>query len=76
MAVWLALDGIDAPAGWSLDPTTGGVTFTSAPTVGVAITASFSFDVPVRFDTDHMDLSLQTYDRGVWPQIPIVEIRP
>lgn len=72
----LALDGLATGSGWSLDPTTGVVTLSTAPAVGVAISASFSFDVPVRFDTDHMDLSLQTYDRGVWPQIPIVEIRP
>lgn len=40
-------------SGWSLDITTGIVTFTSPPTGN--ITASFDFDVPVRFEQDKFD---------------------
>ncbi len=65
-----------APAGgWTVDPTTGLVTFAVAPSAGVAVTASFEFDVPARFDTDHMDITVETYDLARWAQIPVVEIR-
>lgn len=68
-------DGVALTSGWSVDPLTGTVSFLTAPAPGAILTASFDFDVPVRFDTDQMDLSLDTYDHGSWPQIPIVEIR-
>ncbi len=46
--------------GFEVDVTTGIVTFTDAPDVGVTVTAGFEFDVPVRFDTDRIaDLCLQ-----------------
>jgi hypothetical protein len=31
--------------------------------------------VPVRFDTDHMAVIIETYRLHAWQQIPIVEIR-
>jgi uncharacterized protein (TIGR02217 family) len=37
----------------------------------VAVTAGFNFDVPVRFDTDH----LSALAAGAIPKIPLVEIR-
>jgi uncharacterized protein (TIGR02217 family) len=33
------------------------------------------FDVPVRFDTDHMAVTIETYQLHNWQQIPIVELR-
>jgi uncharacterized protein (TIGR02217 family) len=68
-------DGVEASTGWSVDDATGLVTFTSAPAVDVAVTADFEFDVPARFDTDQMDISIETYDLARWSEIPIVEIR-
>jgi uncharacterized protein (TIGR02217 family) len=47
----------------------------NAPTLGVEITADFEFDVPVRFDTDHMAVTIETYQLHNWQQIPIVELR-
>ena len=61
--------------GWSLDHATGLVSFGSAPAEGVAVTATFEFDVPVRFDTDTMDVSIETFEMGQWSQIPLVELR-
>jgi uncharacterized protein (TIGR02217 family) len=61
--------------GWSVDTTTGLVTFSTAPTLGVEISAGFEFDVPVRFDTDHMAVTVETYRLHAWQQIPIVELR-
>ena len=69
------LDGEEQLAGWSVDTTTGLVTFGTAPAPGVEVTADFAFDVPVRFDTDHMVVTIETYQLHNWQQIPIVELR-
>jgi uncharacterized protein (TIGR02217 family) len=42
----------------------------------VQVTADFEFDVPARFDSDQMDITIETYQLGSWGQIIIVEIRP
>ncbi len=33
------------------------------------------FDVPARFDTDDIEVSLRTYHSGEWADIPIIEVR-
>ncbi|MEO0810461.1 MAG: DUF2460 domain-containing protein [Pseudomonadota bacterium] len=53
----------------------GLITFTSAPASGVQVAADFEFDVPVRFDSDQMDITIETYQLGSWGQIPVLEIR-
>ena len=69
------LDGTLQAAGWSVDTTTGLVTFSTAPALGIEVTADFEFDVSVRFDTDHMAVTVETYKLHTWQQIPIVELR-
>jgi uncharacterized protein (TIGR02217 family) len=69
------LNGIEQGSGWSVDTTTGLVTFGLPPAAGVEVTADFAFDVPVRFDTDHMAVTIETYQLHNWQQIPIVELR-
>jgi len=73
--VRVALDGTEQPSGWSVDTTTGVVTFSAAPAEGVAITAGFAFDVPVRFDTDALDVTLDLERLGSIASIPLLEIR-
>jgi uncharacterized protein (TIGR02217 family) len=75
--VRIALDGVElAPEdGWSLDAATGIVTFAAAPEAGVAITAGFEFDVPVRFDSDRLEVTLDLERLGSIASIPLVEIR-
>jgi uncharacterized protein (TIGR02217 family) len=73
--VKMYLNGASATHGVSVNTSTGVVTFTSAPGSGVIVTADFEFDVPVRFDTDQMDLTIETYNLGTWGQVPILEIR-
>jgi uncharacterized protein (TIGR02217 family) len=73
--VKLYRDGVEAISGWSVDTTTGLVAFATAPDVDVQLTADFAFDVPVRFDSDQMDVTIETYQLGTWGQIPVVEIR-
>jgi uncharacterized protein (TIGR02217 family) len=74
-SVRLALNGVEQMSGWSVDATTGSVTFAAAPGAGVAITAGFEFDVPVRFDTDTLDVTLDIERLGSITSIPLVEIR-
>jgi uncharacterized protein (TIGR02217 family) len=61
--------------GWAVDVTTGVVTFETAPEADVVITAGFQFDVPVRFDTDTLEVNLTSFAAGEIPSIPLVEIR-
>ena len=76
--VRMALDGVEQTSGFALDEKTGLITFQagSIPASGVVVSAGFSFDVPVRFDTDRLDISLSHFEAGEIPQVPIVEIRP
>jgi uncharacterized protein (TIGR02217 family) len=59
----------------TIDYKTGIVTFTTPPKEGAIITASFEFDVPVRFDTDRLSSSLDSYGVYSWLDIPLIEVR-
>jgi uncharacterized protein (TIGR02217 family) len=59
----------------SIRSRSGLVTFGTAPALGIEVTADFEFDVPVRFDTDHMAVTIESYRLHNWQQIPIVELR-
>jgi uncharacterized protein (TIGR02217 family) len=69
------LDGVEQASGWSVVMTTGLVTFGTPLALGVEVTADFEFDVPARFDTDHMAVTIESYRLHAWQQIPIVELR-
>lgn len=60
---------------WTVDTTTGIITFAAAPANGASITAGFEFDVPVRFDTDMLEINLSAFDAGEVPDVPVVEIK-
>jgi uncharacterized protein (TIGR02217 family) len=53
----------------------GVLTFLSPPAVGERVTAGFEFDVPVRFDTDRIQVSVASFQAGEVPQVPVVEVR-
>ena len=72
--VLVARGGVEAVSGWSVNATTGVITFAAAPGAGVLVTAGFEFDVPVRFDTDAIEVDLSAFEAGDIPKIPIVEI--
>lgn len=61
--------------GFEVDVTLGTLTFTDPPDVGVQVTAGFEFDVPVRFDTDRLVLSMASFQAGEVPSVPVVEVR-
>lgn len=60
---------------YTLNCATGIVSFTAAPGVEEIVSADGEFDVPVRFDTDRLIASLDTYGSYSWGEIPLVEIR-
>lgn len=73
-SVRMALAGVETGA-FTVDAATGLVTFAAPPGEGVAITAGFLFDVPVRFDTDRLEVNLTSFAAGDIPSIPLIEIR-
>lgn len=73
-SVRVAVAGVERTSGWSVSTSTGVVTFAVPPASGAAITAGFLFDVPVRFDTDRLDVELTSFDGAEAPSIPLVEI--
>ncbi len=73
--VALALNGVTQITGWTINTTTGAVSFAAAPAPGVMITAGFEFDVPVRFDTDTLDVTLDFERLGSITSIPLIEVR-
>lgn len=63
-------------ATWSMDWTTGLVTFTPPPAASAPIACLYAeFDVPVRFDDDSMQAQSTNYQVGQWDRIMLVEIR-
>ncbi len=64
-------EGID----YEIDVTSGLVTFAHPPDPAMQITAGFEFDVPVRFDTDHIQTSIASFQAGDVPNVPIIEVR-
>ena len=60
---------------FTVDYATGIVSFASPPAVGAQVTAGYEFDVPVRFDTDRIQVSVASFQAGEVPQVPVVEVR-
>jgi uncharacterized protein (TIGR02217 family) len=73
----VAVDGAEVSEGtdFSVDYGTGRLVFTSPPAAGLAVTAGFEFDVPVRFDTSSIQTSVASFQAGEIPTIPIIEVR-
>ena len=73
--VTVSLNGVAQGSGWSVNTTTGIITFAVAPANGAVIRAGFEFDVPVRFDTDELPVTLDIERTGSIPSIPLIEVR-
>ncbi|HET7848735.1 MAG TPA: DUF2460 domain-containing protein [Pseudolabrys sp.] len=69
---------VDEGAAFTSDATTGIITFLPGhvPASGETVTAGFLFDVPVRFDTDYLEVDLSAFAAGAIPKIPLIEINP
>ena len=61
---------------FSFDDETGAVVFAgdAVPAAGQAVTAGYEFDVPVRFDTDRIEIGLHSFKAGQIPSIPLTEV--
>lgn len=74
--VRVAVDGLERPQGtFAVDHATGMVTLSEAPVSGSVVTAGFQFDTPVRFDTDRLELTLESFDAGRMAAAPLIEVR-
>lgn len=60
---------------FSVDTALGQIIFNVPPGDGATITAGFEFDVPVRFDTDRIAVSVASFHAGDMPQVPVIEVR-
>lgn len=73
----IALDGSPTASGWSVNLTTGVVTFDTAPALGVVVTGGCEFDVEVRFG-DAVDqvlaINADSFGSGSVPTLPLVEV--
>ena len=65
------IDGVD----YNVETGAGLVRFFEAPEPDASVTAGFEFDVPVRFDADSIQVSVESFKAGVIPDVPIVEVR-
>ncbi len=59
-------------SGFTVDTTTGLVSFAAAPSG--AVTAGYQFDCAVRFDSDALSVNLASFQAGEVPSIPLTEI--
>ncbi len=66
---------LQSGASYAINTVNGRVTFVTAPSSGVSVSADFEFDVPVRFDTDRLAATIDSYGSHSWHEIPLVEIR-
>jgi uncharacterized protein (TIGR02217 family) len=73
-SVRVAIGGVETSA-FQADATTGLVTFEIAPAEGAVVTAGFEFDTPVRFDSDRIEVALESFDAGRMAALPLIEIR-
>jgi uncharacterized protein (TIGR02217 family) len=70
----VAVAGVEQRSGWQLQEL-GWIAFDTPPAAGAAVTAGFLFDVPVRFATDRIDVSVAAWRAGELPSAPLVEVR-
>ncbi len=71
--VIIAVDGV-LNSNYTVDYTTGLVTFAVAPGDTLEVTAGYEYDVPCRFDTNDLNVNLEMYQHGS-TDVPLVELR-
>lgn len=75
-SVAVEVDGVPLDGGFAVDHATGIVTLAVPPVNGAPVRAGFRFDVPVRFDTDRIEVDLEAFRAGRIPSIPLIEVKP
>lgn len=69
------IEGVEATSGWTVDSTSGLITFSTPPFDGAEVTWTGEFDLPVRFDTDQIEYEVRTKNVIEFPNLPIVELK-
>ena len=72
-SVRVAVGGVETSAFTVADG--GWVVLDTVPATGLAVTAGFVFDVPVRFAEDSLTVNRTTFLAGVASSVPLIEIR-
>ena len=75
-SVEVGINGAQQSTGWSVDTTTGVITFTVPPTKGHVVTSGFAFDVPAGFGEEVDEgllISLNDFEDEEIPSVPIYE---
>lgn len=73
-SVTVALNGV-ATDGFEVDWATGLVKLGEVPDAGVAVSAGYVFDTPVRFDADRIEVTLESFGAGRMVAMPLIEVR-
>lgn len=73
--VGLSADELSETVHYTVDTARGEVFFFDPPGSDAVVQAGFEFDVPVRFDTDFIQVSVETFRAGEVPDVPVIEVR-
>jgi len=60
---------------YTVNALTGVITFVVPPPMGESVGVICEFDVAVRFDVDQCNVTLETFQAGAVPNLPVVEVR-
>jgi uncharacterized protein (TIGR02217 family) len=60
---------------YSVNYDTGIITFTVAPPATTVINVTCEFDVPVRFDIDELNITLEDFELETISNIPLIEVK-
>jgi uncharacterized protein (TIGR02217 family) len=72
--VRMFVNGTEALSGWTVNTTTGIVTFSVAPTAGHTVKATYEFDKIGRFAENGRESSIDAHNIYTWDQITIIEV--
>ena len=73
-SVRVGVNDVEQLSGWSVDGTTGLLNFINPPPQHAQITAGFEFDIPVRFDADQLEVSMDVMGVGRIVSAPVIEL--
>ncbi len=72
-SVSVKVGGVIVATGWTLQGHE--LVFATPPVTGATVTASFEFDVPVRFAEDQLRIDAATHLAGDLASVPLIEVR-
>lgn len=73
-SVKIAFAGMEVTSGWTVDTSTGIVTFSTPPASGVTIQAGYHFYVPARFEGESLQMTRMASNQANASSISIIEL--